>query len=62
MAVISYKILEFLENRSYMGCYHERDFIPGELIADNIMDKFHSHSYRYYMTLTSYRHKAILVI
>ena len=30
------EILNFLENESYKGCYHLRDFMPGALIDDNI--------------------------
>ena len=30
------RILELMEDRGYRVCYHERDFLPGELILDNI--------------------------
>jgi len=30
------RILELMETNGYRVCYHERDFLPGELITDNI--------------------------
>jgi len=30
------RILELIETNGYRVCYHERDFLPGQLITDNI--------------------------
>jgi len=30
------RILELIESNGYRVCYHERDFLPGSLITDNV--------------------------
>jgi len=30
------QLLAFLEKNSYKVCFHQRDFIPGQLVLDNI--------------------------
>jgi len=32
----AFRIVQLVESKGYRVCYHNRDFLPGQLIADNI--------------------------
>jgi hypothetical protein len=38
----SREVLQFFESNSYKVCYHQRDFVPGNSISENIVSAIHS--------------------